>query len=440
MLNKIKWFFLMCSGANREILIEPKCEIEQTKYAGIGATVFFTATLAFMSGSYALFSVFGSGILGVMFGILWGMIIFNLDRYIVSTMRKEYVPTDASPEYRRRARRSEIAHAAPRFLLAVFISIIITRPLELRFFQDEIIGQVQETTSVEIAGIKELVRREFARIDELKAANERLNQEIRTKEGETNDRYELAMQEAMGTRAKKTSGNPGKGPLYKERMADHQRSASELGTLRSANQARIEKNDLEIADLEDKRRRREDESTRIKGKSPGLLARLQGLSDLAGKHRQVQWASLLLWFLFILLETSPIFVKLMSKRGPYDEFSDSIEYEAFADQQRQIAEKEDRTFTELTLSRQKNAAWLESQLQLYATTMGSLQTIVSDDFNQARLEVARLVVDQWKRHEIERLNLHVDKSANHNGSAPLTARPNAEEQALPTNGAARANA
>ena len=47
----------MCSGADPDLLNEsPKSE--QIKYAGIGGTVFFTAVMAFISGSYALFTVF----------------------------------------------------------------------------------------------------------------------------------------------------------------------------------------------------------------------------------------------------------------------------------------------------------------------------------------------------------------------------------------------
>ncbi len=47
-------FFLFCSGANRTVLRE--CPSEETKYAGIGATIFFTAVLAGLSGGYALYT------------------------------------------------------------------------------------------------------------------------------------------------------------------------------------------------------------------------------------------------------------------------------------------------------------------------------------------------------------------------------------------------
>ncbi|WP_425595266.1 DUF4407 domain-containing protein [Pseudophaeobacter arcticus] len=75
----------MCSGADPDLLIEsPKSE--QIKYAGIGGTIFFTAVMAFIAASYALFTVFDNVYLSIAFGLVWGLLIFNLDRYIVSTI------------------------------------------------------------------------------------------------------------------------------------------------------------------------------------------------------------------------------------------------------------------------------------------------------------------------------------------------------------------
>ena len=53
----LKQFFIICSGADTDIL-ETCSKGEQNKYAGIGATVFFTALMAFIAASYALYTVF----------------------------------------------------------------------------------------------------------------------------------------------------------------------------------------------------------------------------------------------------------------------------------------------------------------------------------------------------------------------------------------------
>ena len=53
----IKQFFILCSGTDKD-LIQSCSNAEQNKYAGIGATVFFTAVMAFIAASYALYTVF----------------------------------------------------------------------------------------------------------------------------------------------------------------------------------------------------------------------------------------------------------------------------------------------------------------------------------------------------------------------------------------------
>src|SRR5690606_32051867 len=117
-------FFWFCSGADAELL--KKCPTETSKYTGIGATVFLTGVFAFLSASYALYTVFDNVWSAILFGLVWGIMIFNLDRFIVSSMRKERKP------------HRELLMALPRLILAVLISIVIARPLELKIFEKEI--------------------------------------------------------------------------------------------------------------------------------------------------------------------------------------------------------------------------------------------------------------------------------------------------------------
>lgn len=79
---------MLCSGVDSDI-INGCSNGEQNKYAGIGATVFFTAVMAFIASSYALFTVFDNPFIAIAFGLVWGLLIFNLDRFIVSTIKKE---------------------------------------------------------------------------------------------------------------------------------------------------------------------------------------------------------------------------------------------------------------------------------------------------------------------------------------------------------------
>ena len=87
-MNPISKFFLFCSGADIDTLRSKECHIEQDKYAGIGITVLVTGILASLSGGYALFTIFRSSSLAILFGGIWGGMIFNLDRSVVQSIRK----------------------------------------------------------------------------------------------------------------------------------------------------------------------------------------------------------------------------------------------------------------------------------------------------------------------------------------------------------------
>jgi len=66
--------------------------------------------------------------------------------------------------------------------------------------------------------------------------------------------------------------------------------------------------------LEDKRRQYE---TTVKN-NVGFLERNKALSDLSDEEPSVQWTSLLLSMLIILIEIGPILSKLIMQVGPYD--------------------------------------------------------------------------------------------------------------------------
>ena len=146
-MKKIKFFFWLCSGANRPLL--EKCPTEASKYVGIGATIFFTGVFAALAGAYALYIVFENYITSILFGIVWGLMIFNLDRYIVSSMRKEGNTN------------KEFYTALPRVILAVLISLVIAKPLEMKIFEKEINSELELMEQQSFAQKEQLIKQRF---------------------------------------------------------------------------------------------------------------------------------------------------------------------------------------------------------------------------------------------------------------------------------------
>src|SRR5574343_20016 len=124
-------FLWWCAGAHQKLL--KQFPSEHAKYSGLGGVLLATFVLAVLSAGYAIYSVFGNITWTIGFAIIWGLIIFNFDRFLVSTMRKYGL-----------SKRKQIWMAVPRLALAILIGITIARPLELKVFEKEINTQVVE--------------------------------------------------------------------------------------------------------------------------------------------------------------------------------------------------------------------------------------------------------------------------------------------------------
>ena len=220
----LKQFFILCSGADKDIL-KGCSEGEQTKYVGIGATVFFTAVMAFIASAYALFTVFDSIYPALLFGIVWSLLIFNLDRFIVSTIRK------------RDKFGSEFLQATPRIILAVIIAIVISKPLEIKIFEKEInTVLLKEKNAMALNNKKEVANYFKSDLDKNKAEIDSLKSDITKKEKEVNALYETYIMEAEGTAGTKKLG---KGPVFKEKIAKHNLAFAQLDTIKKMNLAKI---------------------------------------------------------------------------------------------------------------------------------------------------------------------------------------------------------
>ena len=82
--------------------------------------------MAMLSGGFAFFTIFNNAKLSVAFGVFWGLLIFNLDRFIVNTMYSDGKYTISW---------GELLAGLPRLIIAVFIGIVISMPLELKIYE-----------------------------------------------------------------------------------------------------------------------------------------------------------------------------------------------------------------------------------------------------------------------------------------------------------------
>ena len=299
-MNPVKQFLLFCSGIDLNIL--EKCPSDENKYVGIGATVLFTGVLAFFSAGYALFTVFDSYLLAVLFGMVWGLMIFNLDRYIVSSM-KSY-----GSFWR------DLSVAFPRLVMAVLLALVISKPLELKIFEKEIDAELivmeQEVFKTQEDKIK---LRYQSQIEDHRAQIDYLKSEIDAKTA-TRDQLSLtAIQEADGTGG---SMKKNLGPIYRAKKKEADQAQSELEQTMQINLPLIAEHQTSINALESNIQK---EIVNLdRSGIGGLAARMEALDRLSQNSMAIYLANIFIILLFISIETAPIFVKLISYRSPYD--------------------------------------------------------------------------------------------------------------------------
>ncbi|MBL4669254.1 MAG: DUF4407 domain-containing protein [Flavobacteriales bacterium] len=293
----LKQFFILCSGSDTAIL-ENCSKGEQNKYAGIGATVFFTAVMAFVAASYALYTVFDNWFTAVAFGLVWALLIFNLDRFIVSTIKK------------RDSFVKELIQASPRLILAIIIAIVIAKPLELKIFEKEINQVLLEEKNTLTQNNQNQIAAQYA--PEIKGLQQKIktNQtEITNKEAEVNSLYNTYITEAEGT---KGSLKLGKGPVYKEKREKHDALLKELQLLKTDNKTKIDASEAKISLLKGEYKTKVGNTQPIIDNYDGLMARVNALNKLP-------WLpSFFIFLLFLAIETSPILAKLLAPKGEYD--------------------------------------------------------------------------------------------------------------------------
>lgn len=324
-MKKITGFFWFCSGAHIDTL--KRFPTEQNKYVGIGATIFFTALFATLSGGYAMYFVFSGSpaaiVFAIIFGLIWGLAIFNMDRYIVSSITK----TGTSNQ--------QILQATPRILLAIMIGIVISRPLELKIFNKEIReklktsylnGQRSKIDTLNHTFNNKYVT-ELNKIVDLKAEKDSLERDINL------SRYVLN-QEIFGDKSNQTSGKVGYGTYAKQKETVLNQKAQRLETVRGE-MAYLENFILKRKELEGITSER-----MFSGKQLDSLSNVAGFADRNWALGQLSFnadgsrdmgtylAISFISMLFILFECLPVFVKLMSPVGPYDIALQNIEQSA----------------------------------------------------------------------------------------------------------------
>lgn len=312
-MNGIQKFLVICSGSSSELL--KKTPTDVNKHAGIGGVILFTGILASLSAGYALYTIFDDVYAAIGFGLLWGLMIFNLDRYIVTSMK------NTGSIFR------QFFIVLPRIVIAVLLGIVISKPLELKIFDKEIDKQL----NLIIARNKtELLHDINLRYQTMNASYHDEQKQIYDRIENLRNEYRLASveleKEVVGTATETTTGREGFGPNAKRKSDLKQQKKEELDLYITSVQPRLDAITKELDEVNKSKEKEITLANPTEDNYNGFAARIQALDELGSKNKIVGLASLFIVMVFVALETAPVLVKLIAPRGPYDYLLEKHEY------------------------------------------------------------------------------------------------------------------
>ncbi len=450
--EKLNEFFWTCAGVNKRVLRQ--CPTEYAKYAGMGGTIFFTACMAALSGGYAISTVFDNILASCIFGLFWGLLIFNLDRLIVNTM---YSDGEVTISWR------ELVSGLPRIVMAIFLGIVISTPLELKIFEDAIDIEIEKDKDKLLnEKISETIRQRDStsqKRDEILNGVALFDTQITTSSTETNSLLSdiNGLKEKLNGEEIKRHNNDVKIAQLNKRLSqmgtdDPQYSsvANALGKYRKARasavaqintytaairqkQGEVAATDATLKDLmnskqaetqkESDRLRREVDSLnnivleasirhkdwsedKIKEQGSfrdkldvqykGFQAKMKAFTELKEESWATNISSLFIMLLFIIVETAPTFLRMMVADGSYENLLDAEKHRIEVLSSKRKSDLNDEINTEIQISTEKNRQRLEAEVLANKELLEKLA--------KTQAELLQTAIEKWREAELEKIN------------------------------------
>jgi hypothetical protein len=336
-------FLCFCAGADTQIL--RYCpHSERVKEQGIGGVVLATATLAFFSGSYGFYTIFsskngyalsaeqqsfewGAALCAIAFGLVWSLMIFNLDRFIVSS--------GGHGDGTEKITLTEMLHAIPRIVMAIVIGLVLSKPLEIRIMKTEIEAELTSLQKDQAKKLQDQDDKEYEKAraelnakkaEKVKVRDDKLA-ELRTLLTQITEQRDRVDKEADGT----ANGRAGEGKAFNAKKTNLEEMKAQYERTKRDYDPEIKNLEADIAGVQAQidtglhnRDQTYKENEKKAASLDGLIKRIEIAHDIS------PWGSIMLTTLLIVLEIAPIIFKMMVALGPYDYLSENVKRLAIA--------------------------------------------------------------------------------------------------------------
>lgn len=381
----IKWgglvneFLWLCAGVNRKFVRQ--CPTEYAKYAGQGGLILFTGLMAMLSGGYAFYTIFNSLWLAVAFGIFWGLLIFNLDRFIVNTMYSDGKHTISG---------YELLSGLPRIIIAIFLGIVISTPLELKIFEDRIDFQIERDNAARNTAV---INEDVTTMERQNRDNQELQTLLAQRRKLTDDLNAASAALAEEEEGLALSGVAGRGPAWRaknDRKNDCKNALDDWNQLNLDRVKYLQKSTESTAEVISQK----SDKLQAMGENKGFCVRYEAFSNIKKENEAVKLVSLFIMLMFIIIEIAPTFFKMMVAAGPYDDLlrAEAIKKKAYADQV--VAETENELKAAISISTKASEEKQVIEIKNNKELLSKIASIQS--------EVLEVAINRWREEELRK--------------------------------------
>src|SRR6516165_559774 len=314
-------FLLYVAGVDPEsILTVP----DRARYSSMGAVILLTASAAAASLTIALSLVFPHHGWAVFLpaGLLWGAVVFNFDRWIVSSI--DYGPLsagDTGPS-RRWARVSKTVQFLVRFIMAALVGLVISEPIVLAIFGPEIDQQLTAQhvadTKTQTAQIDAAAARQIAILNQPVTVAKK-NLAVATRKANLAHKIYLCELTAQcHLPPGEVTGVAGLGPQTTQDLILWRQAERAQNKAQQAFDQTSKRQTAKIAAINAQTKILVANATKTIDADNGLLARERALDTLTRQNPGFLIRRLLLWMALMFIDLAPVLLKTFSPPTLYE--------------------------------------------------------------------------------------------------------------------------
>jgi hypothetical protein len=315
--SRVKAFLLWCSGVRRDVL--DRTPTEEANYLGLGGSVLTTAVSAVVVFSVAFSIALQAPIwLAALIGIAWGLAIFNLDRWLVTTVGGA-------------SARARLVTFLPRIGLAVILAFMVTEPLLLGIFNAEVQSKMADLRAAQaVAQTSKIVAEDAPRLRQFDQQRTQLQQQLAAKEDRVQDLAQMASREMAGTTGTGLTGRAGQGPVAARLLKAYDLERKQLTALQQQTEQQLRRLQDQRRSIETKQASKSALAERTISGGSGLLLHIQALEALARDNSAMATTMWMVRLLIILIGSMPIIIRLLQSavgRRSYDQMLAALQHD-----------------------------------------------------------------------------------------------------------------